>query len=1024
MLRSRLDRAFVRYARTGDPGALARVFDGCAAELYRIGFHLLGDRHAAEDLVQQTFVVAIEQAKSFEGERRVLPWLCGILTNRALHLRRQRRRPASPAAGRDDVVDPIAEAAQHELSERVAATVRTLPEPYRQVLLLHLVHELAPKDVAEALSRPDATVRTQLARGLELLRKALPVGIAGFAAGQVPLPLGLAAVRAVVMAKAGTAAAAGAVGAGASAGFAVGGITVTGVLAMKKVLVAVVVLTVMLGSWVWWGGDPTLPAAVDAGSKPVANATAQQAPVATASTPAPSTDPQRIAAPPSHDPHTSSLELLVLWPDGAPATDIAVRVRPRPFDLEAWMRSSRTGDDGIARLHGMPPGIANALTDRGASVDVELTAGTVQSATVTLDRGLDVLGRVVDLDGMPFAGAKVWLSVVPDSDDSEPVATSAVDGTFAIRGACRGHVVSATAPGFATAKVARVERPELVMTMRPAPGVLTGIVLDAAGQPVVDARLLLGLVMGGRSQAGVQQRLLGTINGRDHWPARFLRTDGEGRFRSEGLPSWKWPLWVCAAGHAMSLREVQVLDAGETAVTVQLAVGATLRARIVDGAGAAVVGATVSAFAKLPSLDTRFTLGIEQLLSPPPWWRTRTTSEADGSVELRCLAPGPTTLAAWRESATARRECDLVDGETFVWDAVLAPREQQRLHGVLVDGAGKPLEGWRLRMGEVGGSQAPFRMWTIEGGRFSRSGWGANETSRRHRIFAAPPHTMVGTEVDLGEFDIADGPLRLVVPSAQTPTARIRGRIVMPAGAVPSRWFVSAVFAGSRDSARVACDDEGRYVAGPVRAGTYLLKAECPAFGVVAIGTVSVIDGRDTDAGTFTPPVPGVLVVTMVDATGKRLPDAWVDARAVVGGAELDVYLEHCDGVARGNLCAGRWRLTTRDRTTLTAIDVDVRAGETTDVRFVIPAGVPFVLRTPDAARSSQVRLRWLADGQLLRESDTPVEIELGKDLPLSAPAGRYSLEAIDPDGKKATTTFDLRGTDPPMVVELPLPPQ
>lgn len=53
MLRSRLDRAFVRYARTGDPGALARVFDGCAAELYRIGFHLVGDRHLAEDLVQQ-----------------------------------------------------------------------------------------------------------------------------------------------------------------------------------------------------------------------------------------------------------------------------------------------------------------------------------------------------------------------------------------------------------------------------------------------------------------------------------------------------------------------------------------------------------------------------------------------------------------------------------------------------------------------------------------------------------------------------------------------------------------------------------------------------------------------------------------------------------------------------------------------------------------------------------------------------------------------------------------------------------
>src|SRR5262245_37546563 len=118
MLRSRLDRAFARYARTGDPASLARVFDGCAGELYRLGFHLLGDRHAAEDLVQQTFVVAIEQAKSFDRSRRVLPWLCGILTNRALHLRRQsRQRRETSAAARDDIVDAADVAAARETNE-------------------------------------------------------------------------------------------------------------------------------------------------------------------------------------------------------------------------------------------------------------------------------------------------------------------------------------------------------------------------------------------------------------------------------------------------------------------------------------------------------------------------------------------------------------------------------------------------------------------------------------------------------------------------------------------------------------------------------------------------------------------------------------------------------------------------------------------------------------------------------------------------------------------------------------------
>lgn len=50
-------------------------------------------------------------------------------------------------------------------------------------------------------------------------------------------------------------------------------------------------------------------------------------------------------------------------------------------------------------------------------------------------------------------------------------------------------------------------------------------------------------------------------------------------------------------------------------------------------------------------------------------------------------------------------------------------------------------------------------------------------------------------------------------------------------------------------------------------------------------------------------------------------------------------------------------------------------------------------------------------------ESDEP-----GKDVERSAPPGRYTLEVRDADGRSATTTFDLRASDPPMVVELPVP--
>lgn len=54
------DRAFALYRKTGDVAALGALFDLVAPELLRVSAHLTRDVHAAEDLVQETFVAAIE----------------------------------------------------------------------------------------------------------------------------------------------------------------------------------------------------------------------------------------------------------------------------------------------------------------------------------------------------------------------------------------------------------------------------------------------------------------------------------------------------------------------------------------------------------------------------------------------------------------------------------------------------------------------------------------------------------------------------------------------------------------------------------------------------------------------------------------------------------------------------------------------------------------------------------------------------------------------------------------------------
>ncbi len=90
------DALFRRYCRTGDARALSEVFDRTAPELLRLAGWLCGRRADAEDLVQHTFLLAIESRATFDPTQRAMPWLIGILTNLTRNLRRERARRATP----------------------------------------------------------------------------------------------------------------------------------------------------------------------------------------------------------------------------------------------------------------------------------------------------------------------------------------------------------------------------------------------------------------------------------------------------------------------------------------------------------------------------------------------------------------------------------------------------------------------------------------------------------------------------------------------------------------------------------------------------------------------------------------------------------------------------------------------------------------------------------------------------------------------------------------------------------------
>ena len=110
------DRLFRRYRKTGDPQDLGRVFDLAAPRLLHTALHLTREPSQAEDLLQATFLTAIQKAESYDASRPLLPWLTGILTRHAAKARQLASRSPDPGRLRQgNGEDPVARAEGAEL---------------------------------------------------------------------------------------------------------------------------------------------------------------------------------------------------------------------------------------------------------------------------------------------------------------------------------------------------------------------------------------------------------------------------------------------------------------------------------------------------------------------------------------------------------------------------------------------------------------------------------------------------------------------------------------------------------------------------------------------------------------------------------------------------------------------------------------------------------------------------------------------------------------------------------------------
>jgi RNA polymerase sigma-70 factor, ECF subfamily len=143
--------------------------------LRRYALGLSGDRHAADDLVQDCIERAIRRIDTLVDEQRLGAWLRSILFNVFIDGRRaSRSRGEKVEEGvLNDIVDPATRPDVRQEANEVLRATASLSPPHRQVLFLIAAEGLSYRETAEELGVPVGTVMSRLARAREQLRETL-----------------------------------------------------------------------------------------------------------------------------------------------------------------------------------------------------------------------------------------------------------------------------------------------------------------------------------------------------------------------------------------------------------------------------------------------------------------------------------------------------------------------------------------------------------------------------------------------------------------------------------------------------------------------------------------------------------------------------------------------------------------------------------------------------------------------------------------------------------------------------------
>jgi len=181
LLTEQTDEQLLTQALDGSEDAFTALYRRRQGPVYRFALHMSGSTLIAEEVTQDVFMFLLQRGRDFDPSRGALgAYLFGVARNyvrRAMEKSHSETVMTTPAEDEDPLLvtdsDPVDDIARSQTSKAVWKAVLSLPEHYREVVVLCDLQEMSYADAAETVGCALGTVRSRLHRAHEMLVKKL-----------------------------------------------------------------------------------------------------------------------------------------------------------------------------------------------------------------------------------------------------------------------------------------------------------------------------------------------------------------------------------------------------------------------------------------------------------------------------------------------------------------------------------------------------------------------------------------------------------------------------------------------------------------------------------------------------------------------------------------------------------------------------------------------------------------------------------------------------------------------------------